>query len=368
MVQPRKNYKEENNIIISWTNIVMSEEMASYEFKMPTSILLDKTDEDLVIKWTKCKQQFKTFLLAAGLEQKSENRKAAILLNCLGEQVKDLYYNVLNGSEENQKYIDVIRLQDDYFLNKANEIIQTFKFNKRNQFHGESFDAYLSDLKKMIKQCNFGAVEERLLRENLVMEVSEAQIKIFLGMVNYLRKFINNLADLVPPLQLLLKQNTTWLWTDLHENTFNNIKTHLSKAPVLQNFDSSLPITIQCDASKDGLGCCLMQNNKPVSYSSRSLTNAEKIFSQIEKELLSVVWANKKFHYYVYGRPCTILNNHKPLETILKKSIHEIPSIRLQRLKLKLLKYDITFQYLKGKLMYIADLLSRSYLDEIDED
>lgn len=120
---------------------------------------------------------------------------------------------------------------------------------------------------------------------------------------------------------------------------------------------------MQCDASKNGLGCCLLQNGKPVSFASRSLTPSERNFSQIEKELLSVVWATKKFHYYIYGQKCTILNDHKPLETLLKKTIHEIPSTRLQRLKLKLLKYDIEYKYLKGKFMYIADLLSRSYLE-----
>lgn len=109
-----------------------------------------------------------------------------------------------------------------------------------------------------------------------------------------------------------------------------------------------------------------MQNGKPVSYASRSLGSAENFFSQIEKELLSVVWATQKFHYYIYGRKCTVLNDHKPLETLLKKGIHEIPSTRLQRLKLKLLKYNIEYKYQKGKLMHVAYLPSRSFLEESD--
>lgn len=131
----------------------------------------------------------------------------------------------------------------------------------------------------------------------------------------------------------------------------------------------TLIVIIQCDASKDGLGGCLLQNGKPVSFISRNLTPAEQRFSQIEKELLSVVWATKKFHYYIYGTKCIVLNDHKPLETLLRKSIHEIPSPRLQKLKLKLLKYDLEYKYLKGKFMFISDLLSRSYLSnsEIDE-
>ncbi|KAL0894614.1 hypothetical protein ABMA27_013176 [Loxostege sticticalis] len=203
---------------------------------------------------------------------------------------------------------------------------------------------------------------------NIKSPTNKKELQIFLGMVNYLRNFVSKLADLTAPLNSLLKKDVSWLWTEVHEKAFNNIKKCISTAPVLQNFDSTLPITIQCDASKDGLGCCLMQNGKPVCYASRSLTSAEKNFSQIEKELLSVVWSTKKFHYFIYGKKCIILNDHKPLENLLKKPIHAIPSARLQRLKLKLLKYNLEFKYLKGRFMHIADLLSRSYLDENDDD
>lgn len=75
----------------------------------------------------------------------------------------------------------------------------------------------------------------------------------------------------------------------VHEKVFKNLKKLVTEAPILQNFNSKLPIVVQCDASKDGIGCCLMQNNKPVCFASRSLTQAERNFSQIEKELLSVV-------------------------------------------------------------------------------
>lgn len=204
---------------------------------------------------------------------------------------------------------------------------------------------------------------------NIKSPINKKELQIFLGMVNYLRQFVPNIANIASPLNSLLKKNVDWIWTVVHETAFNNIKTKISKAPVLQNFNPAIPIVIQCDASKDGLGCCLLQNGKPVSFASRSLTASEQNFSQIEKELLSVVWSTRKFHYYIYGQKCTILNDHKPLESILKKPIHEVPSPRLQRLKLKLLKYDLEFKYLQGKLMLIADLLSRSYLEcgDIDD-
>lgn len=203
---------------------------------------------------------------------------------------------------------------------------------------------------------------------NMKSPTNKKELQRFLGMVNYLRKFVPYLADIATPLQLLLKKDVSWLWTGTHEKVYNDIKKKITEAPVLQNFDDRLPVVIQCDASKDGLGCCLLQNGKPVSFASRSLTVSERNFSQIEKELLSVVWATKKFHYYIYGKKFTVLNDHKPLESLLKKGVHDIPSIRLQRLKLKLLKYEFDFKYLKGKLMFIADLLSRVYLKDTNED
>lgn len=199
--------------------------------------------------------------------------------------------------------------------------------------------------------------------KNIKNPSNKKELQTFLGMVNYLRQFVQHLANIASPLQLLLKKNVDWIWTEVHEKAFNLIKEKISQAPILQNFNPSLDIEIQCDASKGGLGCCLLQMGKPVCFASRNLTASEQYFSQIEKELLSVVWATKKFHYYIYGRKVTILNDHKPLEILLNRHIHEVPSPRLQRLKLNLLKYDLDFKYLKGKLMFIADLLSRNYLE-----
>ncbi|CAK1600869.1 unnamed protein product [Parnassius mnemosyne] len=148
-------------------------------------------------------------------------------------------------------------------------------------------------------------------------------------MVNYLRKFVPNMANIASPLQLLLKKEVSWLWTDHHESVFNNIKKKISKAPILQNCNAKLPTVIQSDASQNGLGCCLLQNGTPVYFASRSLTPSERIFSQIEKELLSIVYVTQKFHYYIYGHKVTVVNDHKPLEFLLKKHLHKVPSPRL---------------------------------------
>ncbi|KAJ3656194.1 hypothetical protein Zmor_015290 [Zophobas morio] len=84
---------------------------------------------------------------------------------------------------------------------------------------------------------------------------------------------------------------------------------------------------------------------------------------QIEKELLAIVYAIEKFHYYVYGKKFIVQSDHKPLETILKKEITKVTS-RLQRMRLKLIKCDFKVTYTPGKHIYVADTLSRAYLKD----
>ena len=183
------------------------------------------------------------------------------------------------------------------------------------------------------------------------------------GMVTYLSKFVPHLADLTAPLRQLLRKGVTWTWSSQHDQAFIDLKNAVTSAPVLQYFDPSKPVVIQTDASSTGLGSCLLQDGGPVEFVSRALTDAESRYAQIEKELLAIVFACIKFHQYIYGRPCVVQSDHKPLEAIFQKSIASTTP-RLQRMLLRLLEYNITVQYTPGKQMYIADTLSRSYLEK----
>lgn len=140
----------------------------------------------------------------------------------------------------------------------------------------------------------------------------------------------------------------------------------MTKAPVLSFFDPSTPIEIENDASKDGLGSCMSQNNHPVGFASRSLSKTEIRYSQIEKELLAIVFSVQKFHYFIYGvRNVTIYSDHKPLEAIFKKDLNSVPP-RLQRMLFKIMPYDIKVVYKPGKFLYVADTLSRASLANVD--
>ena len=177
----------------------------------------------------------------------------------------------------------------------------------------------------------------------------------FLGMVNYLGKFIPNLSELSTP----LRQPIVWNWTQHQQEAFDKLKACISSPPVLHYYDMQKPVTLTCDASQRGLEAACLQDGEPVAYASRTLTQTEVRYAQIEKELLAVVFARCKFYDYIYGKPAVIETDHHPLVTIPNKSFHTVPAC-LQRMMLRLQKFNLTFVYKKGRHLYLADNLSRA--------
>ncbi|KAK2143360.1 hypothetical protein NP493_4554g00000 [Ridgeia piscesae] len=190
------------------------------------------------------------------------------------------------------------------------------------------------------------------------------ELQRVLGMVTYLGRYIPNLSARTAPLRSLLGKDIEWQWNAEQEAAWIGIKEALTKHPVLQYYDESKAIKVSSDASKDGIGAVLLQETKgewmAVAYASRSMTTAEKNYAQIEKEQLSVVFACERFHSYIYGRRVLVETDHKPLISISKKQLGDAPP-RLQRLLLRIQKYDLVLEYTPGKYLVIADTLSRSY-------
>ena len=186
-------------------------------------------------------------------------------------------------------------------------------------------------------------------------------VERFLGVVTYLAKFIPNMSKHTEPLRGLTRDDVEWQWKAEHQQAFNTMKTMLTEAPVLRYYDVKLPVTLSVDASKSGLGAVLLQELKPVAYASRALTETEQRYAQIEKEMLAIVFGAERFHQYIYGREVDVQSDHKPLEVIMKKPLSSAPA-RIQRLLMRLQKYQVNVQYKPGKEMYIADALSRAYL------
>ena len=186
----------------------------------------------------------------------------------------------------------------------------------------------------------------------------------FNGTVQYLAKFLPRLSHMAHPLRQLTRKNAEWIWSEAKEKAWTDIKTAITQAPVLRFYSLQDEVVLQCDASETGLGATLLQLEQPVSFTSRALTKTETRYAQIEKELLAIVFACVKFDKYIFGRGVVHVEpDHKPLEEIFIESICGAPA-RLQRMLLRLERYNLHVRYKRGPLMLIAHTLSRSYLKE----
>jgi hypothetical protein len=191
----------------------------------------------------------------------------------------------------------------------------------------------------------------------------KAGVQRFLGMTNYVAKFINNLSSRTEILRQLIKNDAVWSWDANQQKCYDELKKCLTSAPTLGYFDESKPVKISCDASKSGLGATLLQGDTPIAYASKSMNETQRKYAQIEKELLAVLFACKKFHEYIYGKVVTVETDHQPLISIMKKNLNMAPT-RLQKMMLQLQRYNLNVTYKRGKELYIADSLSRAYVND----
>ena len=211
-------------------------------------------------------------------------------------------------------------------------------------------------------------VDPRKVKAIEEMEVPKdvAAVQRFFGMVNYMAKFLPHLSDVAKPLRDLTIDENVFRWNSEQSKAWFTIKEMVSQTPILRFYSIKDEVTIQCDASKTGLGVCMMQDGQPVAYASRALSKTEINYAQIEKELLAIVFACEHFHFYLYGRSgITVETDHKPLESIVLKPLHSAPQ-RLQRMLMRLQKYDLKVHYKKGKEMVLADTLSRAHPKLVD--
>ena len=139
-----------------------------------------------------------------------------------------------------------------------------------------------------------------------------------------------------------------WNWTDTHRQCYNRLKELVASAPVLKYYDVKDDVTISVDNSSTGLGAVLLQNNQPVAFASIALTETQKKYAQIEKEMLGIVFGCTKFHDFIFGKTVTVETDHKPIEAIYKKPLYLAP-VRLQIMIMKLQRYDLRVQYKKAQ-------------------
>ena len=157
--------------------------------------------------------------------------------------------------------------------------------------------------------------------------MDKQQLASFIGMVTYMGNFVPHLSHDTEPLWAMLKQEAVFAWDEMANASFQKIKDLIAKSATkpLRYYDRRKPVTVQADASQRGLGACLLQDGQPIAYASKSLTDTETRYANIERELLAIVFACQRFNTYVLGRPFTVESDHKPLEIIHQKSLASTP-------------------------------------------
>ena len=192
------------------------------------------------------------------------------------------------------------------------------------------------------------------------------KLRSFLGLLHYYGKFLPNLATLLHPLNALLKTGSKWLWSAACSDAFKAAKKLLVTAPVLAHYNPSLPIRLAADASAYGIGAVISHvfkdsSERPVAFTSRTLSPTERNYAQIEKEALSSIYGIQKFHQYLYGHPFVLVTDHRPLLSILgpKKGIPPLAAARMQRWALLLSAYNYSIEFRSTAAHANADGLSR---------
>jgi len=186
------------------------------------------------------------------------------------------------------------------------------------------------------------------------------QIRQFIGLASWYRRFIPDFSATAAPLTKLTRKNARWQWSSDEERAFSALKGALASSPVLACPDFNRRFLLQTDASTTGLGAVLTQHfedgERVIAYASRTLNGAERNYSATELECLAVVWGIRHFRGYLEGYEFTVITDHQALRWLQKL---ESPTGRLGRWMLELQQYSFDVKYRRGKLNRVADALSR---------
>lgn len=299
-------------------------------------------------------------------------------------------FGLHNAAQTQQRLMDKLfgpELEPFVFTYLDDIIISTENFEHHIEILNKVYDRLkYADLVINIDKCNFCRNELKYLgfvvNENglktspdkiesmlkFPIPTTTTEIKRFLGLCSWYRRFIKDFASLVSPINDLLKKrkkNKPIEWNERADGAINELKQRLISAPVLVSPDFKREFKIQCDASNFGLGAVLTQDfedgEKVIAFASRSLTNSERKYSATEKECLAIIFAVEKFRMYIEGTKFTVITDHYSL--LWLKELKN-PTARLARWALKLDEYDMQIVHRKGKANIVPDALSRAVNDE----
>ncbi len=202
----------------------------------------------------------------------------------------------------------------------------------------------------------------RALREAKA-PANAAELRSFLGAVQWCSRFIEDLCTTTEPLWSLTKKDNKWEWNEVHQAAFNKLKKAITNR-CLAFFDKSWQTEVVVDASPVGLSAILRQsepkdqtNRKYVCFASRLLSDTERRYSQCEKEALAAVWGCERFWYYLFGKPFILYTDNRAVQLIFGNAATRPPA-RIERWALRLTQFDYKIEHVAGK-DNIADFFSR---------
>ena len=243
------------------------------------------------------------------------------------------------------------------------------------------------DLKLKLKKCNFLESETNYLGfiigkdgikpdpkkveaiRSLPIPTCVREVRSFIGMSSYYRRFIPNFSEIAEPIIALTKKHAHYKWSAKHDEAFQYLKDSLSVVPLLAYPDTNKPYTLYTDASGTCIGACLTQscdmaddeipnvsNDKPIYYLSHKLSKTQCKWSTVEKEAYAIHFALQKLDHYLHGAQFVIKTDHKPLKYLLESPMQ---NKKIQLWALSMAGYNCTIEYIAGTTNTCADLLSR---------
>ena len=228
----------------------------------------------------------------------------------------------------------------------------------------------------MIDQYGLRPLKEKIEAiQNAPAPKNVSELRSYLGLLSYYSKFLPNMAQVLAPLYKLLQKDVQWRWANKEKKAFQASQELLTSSSLLVHFDPDLDLILMCDASSYGIGAVLAHrmpdgSERPIGYASRSLTAAQRNYSQLEKEALALVFGVQHFHSYLFGHHFELVTDHQPLLALLHehRPTSMQASARIRRWSLLLSAYEYTIRFRNTHAHGNADALSRLPLPDTQKE
>ncbi|KAL6743631.1 hypothetical protein Aduo_016651 [Ancylostoma duodenale] len=292
----------------------------------------------------------------------------AVLKDLLGEEVFVYIDDILIATDTEERHMELLRKVFQAFR-KTN-----LRLKPQKCLLAEKSVAYLGHI---LDQNGVNMDPDKVSKiVSYPRPTALNELRTFLGMCGYYRKFVLNFAKIAKPMYELTSSKAPFIWNNDATEAFERLKEAIVRAPILGQPDvegartGQKPFIIYTDASNLGVGAVLCQEGAdkmlhPLYFASKKLSSAEKRYHITDLEALAIVFALKKFHFFVFGVKTIVRTDHQPLTTLFKRNN---VSPRVIRWALEVQTYDLTIEYVKGEANKVADALSRGFVANSDQD